>query len=273
MTITVTPTGAALGAFITDFDAASISPAEAKALNDAFLKYHVLVLRDQLINDAQQVTFGQCFGEIEKARYKSPLTDRDDIMVISNIREDGKVLGQLPDGEMSFHFDRIHQPKPCRGAALRCIETPDDGGDTCFANMVMAYDTLPDATKRRIEGKVAVNSFTYTATSRDQKDGNGPRATHPVVRTIPETGRKALYLCRLMTDHIEGLSDAESETLINELCDHIEQPRFIYQHKWKVGDILVWDNRCTCHARTDFPESQRRLMKRVTIGDNALPMH
>jgi len=272
MPITVTPTGAALGAVVSNFDARRISPEDAKAINDAFLKYHVIVLRDQKLTDAELVEFGKCFGEIEKARYISPLSGRDDIMVISNIREDGKPLGQLPDGEMSFHFDRIHQPKPCRGAALYCVETPKEGGDTLFSNMVMAYETLPEATKQKLAGKTALNSFSYTATSRDQRDPNGPRATHPVVRTIPETGRKSLYLCRLMTDRIEGLPDAESSALIDELCDHIENPRFVYQHKWRVGDILIWDNRCTCHARTDFSSEERRLMKRVTIGDNALPM-
>ena len=272
MPITVTPTGAALGAFIGGFDARRIAPEDAKALNDAYLKYHVIVLRGQNIDDAQHVEFGKCFGEIEKARYKSPLTDRDDIMVISNIREDGVAVGQLPDGEMSFHFDRIHQAKPCRGAALRCLETPGEGGDTCFANMVSAYETLPEATKRKIEGKLGVNSFTYTATSRSMKDGSGPRATHPIVRRIPETGAKSLYVCRLMTDRVEGMDPAESDALLDELCDHAENPRFVYQHQWRPGDIVVWDNRCTSHARTDFSESERRLMKRVTIGDNALPM-
>ena len=272
MPITVTPTGAALGAVVTNFDAANFSPEDARAINEAYLKYHVIVLRDQKPTDAQLVEFGKCFGDIEKARFISPLSGRDDIMVISNIREDGKPLGQLPDGEMSFHFDRIHQAKPCRGAALHCIETPSEGGDTCFANMIMAYETLPEATKKKLDGKVALNTFSYTATSRDQKDTDGPRATHPIVRRIPETGKKALYLCRLMTDRIEGMPDDESNALIDELCDHIESPRFIYQHKWRVGDILIWDNRCTCHARTDFSENERRLMKRVTIGDNAVPM-
>jgi taurine dioxygenase len=272
MPIKVTPTGAALGAIIENFDAGHFSPEDAKAINEAFLKYHVIVLRDQTIDDAQQVEFAKCFGDIEKARAKSPATNRDDIMVISNIRENGEPIGSLPDGEMSFHFDRIHQAKPCRGAALRCIETPRDGGDTCFSNMVLAYETLPEATKKKIDGKMAVNSFTYTATSRDMKDGAGPRAVHPVVRTIPETGKKALYVARLMTDRIEGIDAAESDRILEELCDHAENPKFVYQHKWRVGDIVVWDNRCTSHARTDFSERERRLMKRVTIGDNALPM-
>jgi taurine dioxygenase len=95
---------------------------------------------------------------------------------------------------------------------------------------------------------------------------------HPVARTIPQTGEKSLYVCRLMTDHIEGMDPAESRKLIDELCDHAENPRFVYAHQWKVGDIVVWDNRATMHARTDFSETERRLMKRVTIGDDQPPI-
>ena len=107
----------------------------------------------------------------------------------------------------------------------------------------------------------------------DKREGQGPQCEHPVARTIPETGKKALYVCRLMSDRINGLEPTESRVLLDQLCDHAENPRFIYQHKWKVGDIVVWDNRATQHARTDFSEHERRLMKRVTIGDDRPPVH
>jgi taurine dioxygenase len=173
---------------------------------------------------------------------------------------------------MSFHFDRIHQKQPCRAAALMALEIPQEGGDTLFANMVLAYKTLPEETKRKIEGRTALNTFTYGATAPDKREGAGPQCVHPVVRTIPQTGEKSLYVCRLMTDHIHGLEADESRKLIDELCDHAEDPRFVYAHKWKVGDIIVWDNRATMHARTDFSENERRLMKRVTIGDDQPPI-
>ena len=272
MTITVKPLDAPLGAEIQGLDARNITPEDAKVIFDAFLKYHILVLHDQHLTDAQLVEFGKCFGTIEKSRIVSPLSGRDDIMVISNIRADGKPLGQLPDGEMFFHHDRIHQKVPCRGAALMAIEIPSEGGDTIYNNMVLAYETLPEATKKKLEGRTALNTFTYGATSPDKREGAGPQCEHPVVRTIPETGKKALFINRLMTDRISGLDEAESRKLIDELCDHAESEKFTYAHKWKVGDIMVWDNRCTIHARTDFPETERRLMKRVTIGDDTPPL-
>jgi taurine dioxygenase len=271
--ITVTPLDAPLGAQISGFEAGALTSADRQSLFEAFLKHHVLVIRGQNLSEQELIAFAGCFGDIERARVKSKLADSDAIMVISNIREDGKPLGQLPDGEMSFHFDRIHQPKPCRGAVLMALEIPHEGGDTCFSNMLMAYDTLPEATKRRIDGATALNTFTYGATSPGAKaDSAGPQHVHPVARTIPQTGRKALYVCRLMTERIDGLDAADSRALIDELCDHAENPRFVYQHKWQVGDILLWDNRCTMHARTDFPDNERRLMKRVTIGDDQVPI-
>lgn len=273
MTIAVKPLDGPLGAEISGLDVRNITPEVSQALLEAFNQYHVLVVHGPTITDAELVEFGRSFGHIEKARVKSPLSDREDIMVISNIRQNGELVGSLPDGEMSYHFDRIHQAQPCKGAALHGLEIPAEGGDTCFANMVRAYETLPEATKKRIEGLTALNTFTYGATKRDGKtDELGPHAIHPIVRRIPETGKKALYVCRLMTDSIVGMPEDESRALLKELCDHIEHTGLIYQHKWKVGDIVVWDNRCTSHARTDFSDKERRLMKRVTIGDTVPPL-
>lgn len=273
MTISVKAMDAACGAEISGLDVRNITPEVSKAVLDAFLQYHVLVVHGPTITDAELVEFGKIFGPIEKARVKSPLSERDDIMVISNIRQNGELVGSLPDGEMSYHFDRIHQKQPCKGAALHGLEIPSEGGDTLFANMVRAYETLPEATKQKLEGLQALNTFTYGATSKDVKQAElGPHAIHPVVRRIPETGKKALYVCRLMTDRIVDMPEAESRALIDELCDHIESPELTYAHKWKVGDILVWDNRCTSHARTDFSDKERRLMKRVTIGDTVPPL-
>ena len=274
MTITVTPLDAPLGAEISGIDLHNITLADKKAIFDAWMRYHVVVVHGPVIHEDDLVEYAKCFGEIEGARFKSPLTRRDDIMVISNIREDGVLLGSLPDGEMAFHFDRIHQKKPCRGASLHALEIPREGGDTCFANMVLAYETLPEATKKRLVGLTALNAFTYGSTQPDMKGdpAKGPHAHHPVARTIPQTGRKALCVSRLMTERINELPEEESRALLDELCDHVERPENIYQHKWRVGDIVVWDNRATSHARTDFSDRERRLMKRVTIADDAAPV-
>jgi taurine dioxygenase len=275
MAISVTPLTDALGAEVSGFDARNISAEDAKALHEAFLKYHVLVVHGQKISDDELVRFGECFGPIERARTQSPLASRPEIMVISNIRQDGKPVGALPDGEMSFHFDRIHQKQPNKAGVLHALEIPQQGGDTCFSNMCLAYDTLPETTKKRIEGLSGLNTFEYGTTKDSEKklSTDAPQAVHPLVRTIPETGRKALFVCRLMTDRVNGLEPQEGRALLDELCDHAEDPKFVYAHKWQVGDILIWDNRCTMHARTDFDGSERRLMKRVTVGDTVPPLH
>jgi taurine dioxygenase len=274
MALSVKALDAPLGAEIEGLDTRAISREEAQALNAALLEHHLLVIRNQPTADADLVELGKCFGPIVKARMVSPLTGRDDIMVISNIREDGKPVGQLPDGEMAFHIDQIYKPNPCRGAALHAVEIPGTGGATLFSNNVRAYNRLPEEKRKRLDGLMATHSFQYGETLKENRVAaeDRPHFTHPLVRRIPENGNRALAVCRLMTDQIEGLDEAESRALIEELCDAIEDPSNVYGHEWRVGDILIWDNRCTSHARTDFPTTERRLMKRVTIGDTQPPL-
>jgi len=275
MSLQFIPLGPALGAEVRGLDARHITPEQADALVQGWLAHHVLVLRGQPMDEAQQIAFSACFGPIEMARRQSPLATRPEIMVISNIRENGQPMGALPDGELSFHFDRIHQKVPNKAGVLHALEIPRCGGETLFSNMCMAYDTLPAATRRRIEGLTALNTYEYGQTQTQNKtiDAGAPTAVHPVARTLPDSGRRALFVCRLMTDRIHGLPEAESRALLDELCAHAESERFRYEHVWQVGDTLIWDNRCTIHARKDFDGTQRRLMKRVTVGDTAAPMH
>ena len=274
MTLTVRPLDAALGAEIVGLDVRNISPTSAAALHEAFLEHHLLLIRDQAIADADLVKLGECFGAIGKSRMVSPLSGRDDIMVISNIREDGKPVGQLPDGEMAFHIDQIYRETPAKGAALHAVEIPDAGGDTMFSNNVAAYEALSPALQKRLEGLLATHSFQYGETQRENRAEaqERPHYTHPLVRRIPENDKRSLSVCRLMTDQIEGLSEDDSRALIAQLCDVLENPANVYSHQWRVGDTLIWDNRCTSHARTDFPSTQRRLMKRVTIKDTIAPL-
>jgi len=273
MTMTFTPLSDAIGARVSGVNITSIKPDQRKTLYDAWLKYHVLVVPGSVVTEDQLVEFGTCFGKLENARRQSVLASRPEIMVISNIRENGELVGALPDGELSFHFDRIHQKIPNKAGVLHAIEIPDAGGDTWFSNMCLAYDTLPEATQQRIEHLSALNTYEYGQTHTENKKLTDatPTAIHPIVRTIPETGRKALYVCRLMTDSIIGMPAEESRALLDELCNHIESQRFVYEHQWQVGDTLIWDNRCTIHARTDFDGQQRRLLKRLTVGDDQAP--
>ena len=187
-------------------------------------------------------------------------------MLISNIREDGKPIGALPDGEMHFHTDQCHQEIPAKATMLYAIEIPSKGGNTLFSNAYTAYETLPENIKHRIAGRRALNAYDqgYDAAQRELRRCRSS-CWHPAVRTHPATGRKALYVNRLMTREIEGLPREESDAILQTLFDHQEQPKFVYEHVWRPGDILMWDNRCTLHARTDFSAGERRLLRRVTI--------
>ena len=225
-------------------------------------------LRDQSLSEEDQVRFAEYFGPLGKTLNVHNTGRHPAIMLVSNIRKDGKPIGALPDGEMQFHTDQCYVERPAAASMLYAIEVPRVGGNTLFSNAYLAYETLPSEIKRRIDGRKALNAYDYdnAATFRGTRIRDGvPHYTHPVVRTHPATGRKALYVNRLMTLAIEGLPEAESAALLELLFDHQEKRRFVYEHVWRVGDILMWDNRCTLHARTDFSPDERRLMRRITI--------
>jgi taurine dioxygenase len=259
----------ALGAQIVGVDLrAEIDDVCTKQMLDAWHQHLVILLRNQKLTEDDQVRFAERFGPPAKIHTGQFVQRHPAVMLISNIREDGKPIGALPDGEMEFHTDQCHQERPAMASLLYAIEVPSKGGNTLFANAYMAYETLPDDIKRRLEGRKALNAYDYdsAATIRGTEVPEGaPSYWHPAVRTHPATGRKALYVNRLMTRKLEGLPPQESEELLNYLFDHQEQPQFVYEHVWRVGDILMWDNRCTLHARTDFSPDERRLMRRVTI--------
>lgn len=237
-------------------------------LREAWYEGQILLLRDQTLSENDQVRFAEYFGPPAKTLNVHNTGRHPSIMLISNIRKDGKPIGALPDGEMQFHTDQCYIEKPAAASMLYAIEVPRSGGNTLFANAYLAYETLPAAIKQRIDGRKAINAYDYdnASTFRGTRVREGvPHYAHPVVRTHPATGRKALYVNRLMTIAIEGLPQDESDELLNFLFDHQEQRRFVYEHVWRVGDILMWDNRCTLHARTDFSADERRLMRRIAI--------
>jgi alpha-ketoglutarate-dependent taurine dioxygenase len=268
-TFSVQPLSPALGAEIVGVDLSRpMDGATFALILDAWHAHLVLLFRDQHLSEEDEVAFAQRFGEPAKIHTKQFVRGHPAVMLISNIREDGKPIGALPDGEMHFHSDQCHQEKPAKASMLYAIEVPRQGGNTLFANAYRAYETLPDDIKRRIAGRRALNAYDYdsAATKRGTRLADGvPRCSHPVVRTHPETGRKALYVNRLMTVAIEGLPQDESDALLETLFAHQEQRQFVYEHVWRPGDLVMWDNRCTLHARTDFSPDERRLMRRVTI--------
>jgi len=259
----------AIGAEIIGVDlSAPMSEAVFAKVLDCWHHNLVILFRDQHLTEDDQVRFGERFGPPAVSHTRRYTTKNPAVMLISNIRENGQQIGALPDGEMHFHTDQCYQERPAMASILYALEIPSQGGNTLFANAYRAYETLPAAMKMRIEGRNALNAYDYDNASMKSgtKLGEGvPSYWHPIVRTHPATGRKALYVNRLMTVAVEGLSDSEGDALLNALFDHQEQPQFIYEHVWRPHDLLMWDNRCTLHARTDFSATERRLMRRLTI--------
>jgi alpha-ketoglutarate-dependent taurine dioxygenase len=279
----IKPLSPALGAEISGVDLREDLSAETAAeIIDAWHRHLVLLFRDQSLSEEDQIRFARRFGVLQKrtrppeTRNEASLTKYPELtMLVSNIRENGKLIGSLPDGEMHFHSDQCYLEKPATGTFLYAIEVPSQGGDTLFLNMYDAYETLPAALKARIAGRKALNAYRYDSTTRELNGSRVDLSVHPhylqpIVRTHPDTGRKALYVNRLMTWSVEGMDEAEGGALLNTLFDHIEQDRFIYAHHWRVDDLILWDNRCTLHARTDFSDQERRLLRRyVVMGDRA----
>ncbi len=249
------------------------------AIHQAWLDHSVLVFRGQNLSQEDLLRATSYFGEIGPLARPPKFFPKGysrllpNIMMISNIRENGETIGALPDGEMHFHHDQIHAEIPHNATLLYSLEIPSYGGDTLFASGYAAYDTLDPAIKARLEGRRAFHHYNYGTTTRGGANGIPAFAesNHPVFRTHEETGRKAMYVNRLMTVRIEGLPEEESEAHLNALFDHSEKPEFVYRHVWRVGDLLVWDNRCSTHARDDFPSDQRRLMLRTTVKGTVKP--
>lgn len=251
----------------------------ATALKALWLEHLVLLFRGQTLSQRALLDATALFGEIgplSRPKEYQPAGFKDlepNIMLISNIRENGVPIGSLPDGEMHFHHDMLHKEVPHKGTCLYAVEIPSIGGNTCFASGYAAYERMNEHLRQRLEGKRAFHHYNYGSVQRGDDKGVAAYAesNHPVFRTHEETGRKAVYVNRLMTVRIEDMAADESERLLQEVFDFSENPEFVYEHVWKPGDLVIWDNRCSMHARTDFPPGERRLMLRTTIQGSARP--
>jgi len=238
------------------------------ALRKLWVERGLLVFRGVEFSIEEQIAFAEQFGTPQETGTTSAHQPDRRILLISNIRENGEAIGALPDGELQFHADSVFLKTPIKGAMLYALEVPDTGGDTVFTNAATAYEGLPAALKTRLEGLEALNAYDYSTqvrTGRYDKDG-GPEAVHPVILRHPETARKSIFVNRLMTEEIIGLSPDDSDVLLQTLWEEIERPEYRYTHKWRAGDVLLWDNRFIQHARTDFPADQRRLLRRVALA-------
>ncbi|MBK19292.1 MAG: taurine catabolism dioxygenase TauD [Rhodospirillaceae bacterium] len=260
-----------VGARITGLDLSQELDAETHGkLHQAWLDHLVLVIPDQDLTQEEQIRFARTWGEFPKRERYKKRAEKDtadkSVMLVSNIRKDGKPIGSLPDGEMMFHTDGAYDEHPYNYTMLYAIELPSTGGNTQFANMYAAYETLSDDLKRKLANCTAHHGYYSGTVQRGAPQGhfNG-EYSHPVFIEHNETGRTALFISRLLTLRINELSQEESDEILTFLFDHSEKRDFIYEHEWTVGDLVMWDNRCLNHARTDFPRSERRLLRRNVI--------
>ena len=273
----ITKLGKALGAEIQGLDLAqAIEPQLFAEIRAAWLEHLVIRIRGQKLSDPQLLAFSRNFGELDppgpNPLGRPFLADHPEMNVISNIKHDGVPIGGLGDGEAIWHADMTYIERPPMAAILHAIEIPPAGGDTYWANMYLAYETLPPELKRRIESREAIHDATYNsagAMRKGYKDVTDPRtapgARHPLVRTHPETGRRSLFLGRRRNSYIVGLDLEESEALLDALWAHATQPQFTFRQEWRVGDVMVWDNRCTLHRRDAFDPRARRLLHRTQV--------
>ncbi len=249
------------------------------AIRKAWLDNLVIRFRGQKLTDPQMLEFSRLFGELDppgpNPYGKAFLPRHPEMNVISNVKEDGVPIGGLGDGEAIWHSDMTYVDTPPSAALLYALELPAEGGDTYWANMYLAYEALPADMKKRIEGLKAIHDATYNSAGIKRKgydDVTDPRrapgAHHGLVRRHPETARKCLFLGRRRNSYIVGLPLEESEALLDALWAHATQPRFAFCQQWQVGDLMIWDNRCTLHRRDPFDPNARRVMHRTQIkGD------
>jgi taurine dioxygenase len=243
-----------------------------RALNAEFAKYHVLVFRDQKLSAAEFAHAGEIFGELMSHHHKDVRAPGHPEVYV--VRNEKVAPGEYRIQGATFHTDHSNHPIPPKATALHPVSLPGHGGDTQFVNMHNAYDDLPEATKRRIAGLKAVHVFESKYSPRKLRPLNEesraalpPPAIHPLVRVHPENGRKALYLNPVRIESIVGMPDDEALALVAELMAHATQSKYEYRHKWRYGDMVIWDNRSVMHkANGDYDMNEVRHLHRIMIA-------
>jgi len=277
--VRVRPTGSALAADIDGIDLAGPLPPETiAAIKQAWGDHLVLRFRGQRLSDDDLKRFSRQLGELDwapVAATNDAPEGREYVMVISNVVENGQAIGQLGAYEALWHTDMSYIAEPPMASALYSLEAPPSGGDTGFCNMYRALDTLPAELRRAVEGRTCIHDASRNSAGElrrgyvDAPDASQTvGAEHPIVRTHPMTGRKALFLGRRRSAYIRGLSLADSEALLDALWEHATKDEFTWYQQWRAGDLILWDNRCVMHRRDAFDPATRRVMHRTQIkGD------
>lgn len=281
--ITVQPTDGALGAEIGGIDLRRVDAASFAAIHHAWIERSVLLFRDQRLSDDDLLAFSQRFGALDHAPVQEGgrrcVDGHPEIYVVSNVLgPDGQPIGSLGAGEAVWHTDMSYLPEPPKASMLHALEVPAAGGDTWFCDMYAAYERLPEALKRRAETLRVKHDGTYNSggyvragVTPTDDPREAPGMIHPLVCRHPESGRRMLYLGRRRNAYVAGLGLAESERLLDEIWTHATDPAITWRHRWRVGDLVLWDNRCTMHRRDPFDSAARRVMHRTQVKGEAPP--
>ncbi|HKI75143.1 MAG TPA: TauD/TfdA family dioxygenase [Pseudomonadales bacterium] len=248
---------APLGAVVTNIDVNEVTDASWPEINDLFCKYHVLVFPDQKLTPETQMAFAARWGKLIRHPYAG-MKDYPDIIELSN-------QGKQRDVNQHWHSDMTYNPVPPKLTMLYALKAPDIGGDTAFSNQVLAYEELSDGLKSVIDGLGAEHSAAGLAQIYKEDSSEAPRATHPVVRTHDETGERALYVCRAFTRKFVGWTRAESKPLLEFLFEQGTRPEYQARHRWRAGDLAMWDNRCLLHYAVHDHGDDERVIHRVQI--------
>lgn len=275
----IEPVQGDFGARITGVDLSQPIPAETStAIKDALHKYGVIFFPGQELDPASLSAFTEQFGKPDihhLAEHTFP--EHPEVRVLSNVKKDGKLVGQFKGGHY-WHTDLSFLPECAYVTILYGVECPPEGADTLFADMRALYDALPDATRKKIEGKNAIHdrNFRYSALYPErppltpEQIAKVPPAPHPAVRTHKETGRKSVFLVKEMVSRIGDLDETASRALLEEIEAFMEREQFIYAHKWQAGDLVIWDNRCTLHTATPYDAAKyRRTLYRTQVKGDA----
>jgi taurine dioxygenase len=281
--INVIPTGAALGAEVRGVDLRDVDGAQFTAIERAWHDHQVLLVRGQTLSDQDLIAFSRRFGDLDWAPVQETgrrfVEGLPEIYIVSNVTMNGQPIGSLGSGEAVWHTDMSYLDVPPMASMLYSLEVPPTGGNTSFCSMYAVYEALPDDMKRRIANLQIKHDGTYNSggylrqgvTATDDPR-TSPGAVHPLVCIHPDTGRRMLYLGRRRNSYLMGLELAESEALLNQLWDFVARAEFAWEHVWRVGDLVLWDNRCTMHRRDPFDDSARRVMHRTQIKGSAAPV-
>lgn len=277
----VRPFEGKVGAEIVGLDLSRpLNDADFARVHQAHLDYHVVVFRDQHITPQQQIDFSRRFGILQIHVLKQfLLANHPEILIVSNIVENGQPVG-LGDAGKYWHSDLSYKELPSLGSMLHAQELPSEGGDTLFADLHQAWDSLPQRLRDAVEGRSAVHSYTarysegknaasWRPTLTAEQLAQVAEVTHPIVRTHPETGRKALFVSEGFTTRIVGLPEDESRQLLDEIYAHSVRPEHVYRHQWQPHDLVFWDNRSLIHLAAGCPAELRRKLFRTTIQGDA----